>query len=394
MKKLFFIGALILLFIIPIFSQNYENAGMDYTKAIMQKTIKARITAFKAYIQQYPDTTKRFTKLAYYQLALNYFQNKNYSQAVRYGEKTKRFKDLGHGEEARIYLILGNSYAIKGSSLYNKELALKYTNKAISLARANKLNDVLSAAKNLKEKLTVPPPPSETSEQKIMRLVHQDEDYISAISFYRSLSNKDKINPSIHKAYSIALFKANKLDSALKEFVSMYAKEKTGITAYYIGNIYEKKAKRNRKLYNNAAKYYVESYLLYKKEEKKTNATSAKSYAKNMIVKKYNLQAKIDRYNAKQKKNQSSAARNKEEIASVKRQIRREKRRIDRAYPDIEPPAYEYDKTNKLQKKLKALKSGTSTYSDKEGLALQKEIKKVDIELNDLITNTKKRLEL
>jgi hypothetical protein len=192
MKKLFFIGALILLFIIPIFSQNYENAGMDYTKAIMQKTIKARITAFKAYIQQYPDTTKRFTKFAYYQLALNYFQNKNYSQAVKYGKKTGGFKDLGHGETARIYLILGNSYAIKSLSLYNKDLALKYINKAISLARANKLNDVLSAAKNLKEKLTAPPPPSETSEQKIMRLVYQDEEYISAISFYKTLSSNDK----------------------------------------------------------------------------------------------------------------------------------------------------------------------------------------------------------
>ena len=394
MKKLFFIGVLILLFIIPIFSQNYENAGMDYTKAIMQKTIKARITAFKAYIQQYPDTTKRFTQLAYYQLALNYFQNKNYSQAVKYGEKTERFKDLGHGETARIYLILGNSYAIKSLSLYNKDLALKYTNKAISLARANKLNDVLSAAKNLKEKLTVPPPPSETSEQKIMRLVHQDEDYDSAISFYKALSSNDKQKIKIHKAYTIALLKSNRLDSALKEFMSMYANEKTGATAYHIGNIYKKRAERNRKLYEIAAKYYVESYLLYKKEEKKTNAASAKSYAKNMIIEKYNLQAKIDRYNAQQKKNQSSSSRNEEEIASVKRQIRREKRRIDRAYTDIEPPAYEYDKINKLEKKLKALKSGTSTYSDKEGLALQKEIKKVDLELNDLITNAKKRLEL
>ncbi len=394
MKKLFFIGALILLFIIPIFSQNYENAGMDYTKAIMQKTIKARITAFKTYIQQYPDTTKRFTKLAYYQLALNYFQNKNYSRAVRYGEKTERFKDLGHGETARIYLILGNSYAIKSLSLYNKDLALKYTNKAISLARANKLNDVLSAAKNLKGKLTVPPPPSETSEQKIMRLVYQDEEYISAISFYKTLSSNDKQKNKIHKAYTIALLKSNRLDSALKEFMLIYANEKTGATAYHIGNIYKKKAKRNRKLYGVAAKYYVEAYLLYKKEEKKTNAMSAKSYAKNMIVEKYNLQTKIDRYNAEQKKNQSSASKNKEEIASVKRQIRREKRRIDRAYPDIEPPAYEYDKINKLQKKLKTLKSGTSTYSDKEGLALQRQIKKIDIELNDLIVNTKKRLEL
>jgi len=394
MKKLFFIGILTLIFIIPIFSQNYEDAGMDYTKAIMQKTIKAKITAFKAYIKQYPDTTKRFTKLAYYQLALNYFQNKNYSQAIKYGDKTKKFKDIGHGEEARIYLILGNSYAIKSLSLYNKDLALKYTNKAISLARANKLNDVLSAAKNLKEKLTVPPPPSETSEQKMMRLVHQDEDYISAISFYKTLSSNDKQKNKIHKAYTVALLKSNRLDSALKEFLSIYANEKTGITAYRIGNIYEKKAKRNRKLYNNAAKYYVESYLLYRKEENSTNATSAKSYAKNMIVGKYNLQAKIDRYNAKQKKNKSSAARNKDEIASVKRQIRREKRRIYRAYPDIEPPAYEYDKMDKLEKKLKALKSGTTKSSDKEGLALQKEIKKVDIELNDLITNTKKRLEL
>ena len=114
MKKLTFLLLIVLVTLSVTYSQDYDNAGMDYTKALYEnKTASTRIIALKKYIITYKDTSNKFVKLAYYQLALNYFENKNYSNAVKTGEKTFSLGDLGTGEEARLNLVLANSYGIK-----------------------------------------------------------------------------------------------------------------------------------------------------------------------------------------------------------------------------------------------------------------------------------------
>ena len=117
MKKLTFLLLIVLVTLSVTYSQDYDNAGMDYTKALYEnKTASARIAALKKYISTYTDTTNKFVKLAYYQLALNYFENKNYSNAISTGEKTLRLGNIGTGEEARLNLVLANSYGIKSYS--------------------------------------------------------------------------------------------------------------------------------------------------------------------------------------------------------------------------------------------------------------------------------------
>lgn len=89
MKKLLLALFVLIIVVFTAFPQDYDNAGMDFTKALYEnKTPSARITAFKAYIAKYTDTTNKFVRLAHYQLALNYFENKNYKSAIRTDRKS------------------------------------------------------------------------------------------------------------------------------------------------------------------------------------------------------------------------------------------------------------------------------------------------------------------
>ena len=176
MRRIIFIGLLAFMFILPCFAiqsgdERELSRTRDYTDAILKKTPLEKIKAFKAYIQKYPDTSQKFTKLAYYMLTVNYFHNKNYRQTLTYGQKTLKLGEMpSRGEQARLYLVVGNAYGIKDTSFYNKDKALEYTNKAISLARGHD-NEVLKAAKNLKNKLTAPPAKKITPEQTYNKLI-------------------------------------------------------------------------------------------------------------------------------------------------------------------------------------------------------------------------------
>ena len=234
---------LIVLIVITLsYSQDYDNAGMDYTKALYEnKTASARIAALKAYIKNYTDTSNKFVKLAYYQLALNYFENKQYSNAVKTGERTLKLGSIGTGEEARLSLVLANSYGIKSFSGFNKDKALKYVGKAINLGNEASDNDVISTAKKLKKSLTGPPPKKISPEQKI-KMHYSDEEYRQAIRYYNSLGASDKKNLEIKKIYAYSLFKAKRYDTALLTFKSLYQREAKGVYPKYMGDIYSKKA--------------------------------------------------------------------------------------------------------------------------------------------------------
>ncbi|MCK5004878.1 MAG: hypothetical protein KAS21_07310, partial [Candidatus Aminicenantes bacterium] len=187
MKKLILSLLIVLISITVAYSQDYDNAGMDYTKALYEnKTAAARISALKDYIKNYTDTSNKFVKLAYYQLSLNYFENKQYSNAVRIGEQTLKLGSIGTGEEARLNLVLANSYGIKSYSGFNKNKALKYVAKAINLGNEAADKELISTAKRLKKSLSGPPPKKISPEQKI-KMHYSDEEYRQAIRYYSSL---------------------------------------------------------------------------------------------------------------------------------------------------------------------------------------------------------------
>ncbi len=374
----------------------------DYVKSMQKKPGKERIAAFNAYLKKYPNSSPKFSALANYWIVLDYYQIGDYKETVSRGEKLLKSPMVGQfegGEKARLNLVIGNAYGVKSGAVFNKDKALKYTNACLAIAKKEGLSDVIKVAQSLKEKLTTPPPPSETPEHKMKRLVFQDESFNEAISFYKTLPQKDKDNIEIKKAYANALLKKGSFSPAANVFESMYKTKKTGGIAIKIAKCYEARAKKNSALYQKAAEYYVQGYVLYSKESKASNAKSAKSYANNMLVGKYKLKQRIDRFNAKYGKKNNQAAKNASQIASLERNIKREKRRIKKKYRKMgmDAPDWEYKKVKSMEKKLQALRSGSSSSSQgdsglAEKQAIEKEMKKIDAELKALIAKYKKIL--
>ena len=398
MRRIMLIIILVLLFLSPGFSiQSDDDAeisrAQDYTNAVLKRTPEEKIAAFEEYIKKYPDTSQKFTKLAYYMLTVNHFYNKDYRQTIDIGEKTLKLGDLPtRGEQARLFLVIGNAYGIKGTSFYNKDEALKYTNKAISLARGHD-SEVLKTAQDLKDKLTGPPPKQLTPEQKIKVLVHQDEDFSGAISYYRSLGSTDQKNPVIHETYATALMKANQFDSALKEFNAIYNQNKKAIIAKRIAEIYSNQAKRNKSYYDKSVDYYIESSLLFRKEGNFSNSNAALKLGKFQLFEKYDFNTKIKRYNAKQQQSQASKSKNEAEIARLERELRKHERHLRKTYEynDLDPPAYEIEKTEKMERQIANLKSGGSASEDAEGQMLLQERKKIEQEFEDRVREIKKQ---
>lgn len=395
MKKLILSLLIVLVSINFVYSQDYDNAGMDYTKALYEnKTAAARISALKDYIKNYTDTSNKFVKLAYYQLALNYFENKQYSNAVRTGEKTLKLGNIGTGEEARLSLVLANSYGIKSYSGFNKDKALKYVAKAINLGNEASDKDVISTAKKLKKSLTGPPPKKISPEQKI-KMHYSDEEYRQAIRYYSSLGTSDKNNLEIKKIYAYSLFKAKKYDTALLTFKALYQREAKGVYPKYMGDIYSRKAKSDKKYYDSAAIHYLEASVLYKKEGSSSNQKIAAGKAKVQLENKYGYKAKYNKYQSDIKKQQSSSQKNDKAIRDAKREVRNFKRYLRKTYTDVQAPQYELDKQTKLENKVTNLESGFSgsASGNSAGEDLLKLKKKIDAEYSSLLLKSKKKFE-
>ncbi len=392
MKKLTYLLLIVLVTISVTYSQDYDNAGMDFTKALYEnKTAPARITAFKKYISTYTDKSNKFVKLAYYQLALNYFENKDYSSAIKTGEQTLGLGNIGTGEEARLNLVLANSYGIKSFSGFNKDKALKYISKAISLGNEAGDNDVISTANKLKKSLTGPPPKKMSPEQKI-KMHYSDEEFKQAISHYNSLGSSDKNNPEIKKIYAYSLFKAKRYDTALTVFRSLYEKDKKGVFPKYIGDIYSYKARSNKSFHKSAAINYLEASVLYKKEGSSSNQKIASGKAKVELENKYGYKAKYNNYQAEIKKQKASSQQNEKAVRDAKRDVRDFKRYLRKTYRDVQAPQYELDKLEKLEAKAERAEGGSSSSSgSKSGEELLKLRKTIDKEYSELLAEAEKK---
>ncbi|MGD2085090.1 MAG: tetratricopeptide repeat protein [Candidatus Aminicenantes bacterium] len=395
MKKVLFVTLFMALVVLPcLFAQTNADREVKRTQDFIAATTKKgaeKVSALNAYIKEFPDTSSRWTRLAHYHLAIGYFELKNYGKAVEYANKTLKIGSLEAGEEGRLLLIIANSYGVKSASIFNQDKALEFANKTISFAESKKLPDVLSEAKKLKRQLSGPPPKKITPEQQI-KMHYSDDDFSAAISYYQKLGAADKANPEIHKTYANALFKANKLDSALKEFKALYSKNKKAIFALRIADIYAQKAKRNNSLNDSAVNYYLEASVLYGKEGNTNNLKVAYQKAEFQLFEKYGFNKKVQALAAQQRKNKASAEKNASEIRRAKYELRKLQRDIRRNYVDIDPPKYITDKVKELQKKIRALESGVSSQATDEAAKLEEEKKKIQNELKSLLAKVKKQL--
>jgi tetratricopeptide (TPR) repeat protein len=397
MKKLSLVLLISFFIILPCLGQDDIGYTKDYIDA-MQKTGNERISALKAYIQKYPDVTGQFTRLAYYWLALDYFQAKNYEEAVKRGEERLKMGNFGQGEEARMTLMLANSFAVKSASIFNKDKAMEYIEKAIDLGNKDNDKDVVKTAQDLKKSLSgpvAPPPPNLTPEQKIKRHASLDE-YSEAIAYYKTLGDSDKNNPEIQKTYANALFKVDQFDAALKEYQALQAKDQKANYALRIGEIYAKKAEKSKIMCDSAVNYFLEAGLLFQKEGNTSNAKMAFSNAEFQLFEKYDYNKKVKELEASQKKGAASAQKNLAAIKEKEKELRKLKKKIRDEYEsmDMGAPPYLEDQVSKLEQDIATLKAGGNTNDSGEFAKLETEMVRIQKELETLKANVKKRLNL
>jgi tetratricopeptide (TPR) repeat protein len=392
MKKELLHTLLVLVLVFPVFADKYENAGMDYTKCLYEnETPEARVKCFQGYLLTYPDTGKKFTRLAYCMLALNHFDTKNYVKTVEIGEKSLTIGVPDDGLLAKLLLAMGSAYGIDSSAVFDKSKAIKYTDQAIELAEKAGLKDIAQNARGLKTKLSAPPTPRMTPEQ-IFKKYYREGRYSEAIAQYKKLPDAVKNNPEIREIYAKSLLKSSQLDTALKEFTALYADNKKAKYATSISDIYREKAKRNRALYKDSAVYLIEASLLYQKEDNQANFNKAIKNAKYSYYELYNLNAKIDVYNKKTKPKPPSEEEIKKRVRKIEYLIRKEERKLEEKYPDTDPPDFELKTLNKLKKELERVKSGPGPVEDKEGAELLAQKEKVDKEFAALVVQVKSRI--
>lgn len=395
MNRVVLIGLIVIIFFSFCFSQDYNQIGVEFTKALYDnETHVARIKALKALVQKYTDTSNMFVKLAHYQLAINYFENKNYSNAIKAGNKRFTMGAFTEGLEARLHLVMANCYAIKGN-LYNKDKALKHVNNAIKIAKTGTDRKLIQAANNLKKTLAVPVKPSMKPEQKII-MHYQNEEYSKVISLYSGLSSNIKSKPEIHQIYAYSLYKANRLETALKEFKAIYSREKKGGTASRIADVYIKKAQKNKNHLNSAVNYFLEAGLLFEKEMNSKNRKAAFQNAKYWLFEKHGYNKEYRGVKDLIRREQSSAQKNKKAIRIKEKELRKYNRRLERDYynQDLDPPPYELKKLKKLEQEIKMLKSGGTSKSNAQIEALEKKKKDIEKEYESLKSEVKKLMKL
>lgn len=399
MKKLIFVLVFMSLIILPCLAQSDADKEVARTQEFVAASIKKgaeKIGALKAYIQKFPETSSKWTVLAYYNVAMESLLLNDCSQAVQYGEKALKM-ELGDAEHGRLLLILANAYGNKKGSVFNLDKGNDYVDKTISFAETKNLDDVLNEARKLKAQLAGPPPKKMTPEQQI-KYSFSLSDYNAVISYYQQLPASDKANEEIHKTYANSLFKADKYDAALNEFQALNNKGKKAIYASKIAEIYGIKAKRNKALVDNVIDAYLDASILYSKEGSSANAKTCMDTARYQLYEKYGTNDRIKKYNATVGTEQNSSKKNEVEIARLEKDLRKEQRRLRKEYEsqDIEAPQYELDKIKKLEKKIEALKSGASSSSaapkNDESKKLEEELKRVNQEFEDLVAKAKKRM--
>lgn len=381
-------------------TQNMENAGIDYTTALAKSSVGERIAALEAYIKNYPDPAQNvFTKLAYYWLTVNYYNNKNYDKAIRNGEKAITLGGLEAKLEATAYLILGSSFGVKSFSGYSQEKALKWAEKAIDFSQKNDISDIAKQAQALKNELSGAPkqPAKPLTNLEKIGLLYNQKKYEEVISLYNSFGETDKSDETIFEIYARSLMSANKLDAAVKEFTEAYAKSRKAINAERLGNIFLAKAKKEKKFYDQAINYYIEAGLLYKNEKNTPRQDALLKNAQYWLFEKYDFNAKIKKYNATVKPVKPVVS-NEKEIKKLERDLDKLERQLNETYGDVEMPGYEQEKLDKIQQQIDKLKGGGKKPAEDTNSAvaqeLMKEQQRIEAEFKTLSAAAKKKLGL
>ncbi len=377
-------------------AQGYENAGVDYTTAIQKKGGESRIRAFEEYVRKYPDAGQNiFTKLAYYWLAVDNYNTKQYNNAIQLGEKALALGIPDKKLEGDLYLVLGNAYGVKGSPKHDQSKALAMLDKAISMG-----GEPAQKAQVVKKALIEGPkvPTKAVTNLDRIGVMFQEKKYNEAVSFYGSLGAQDKADDKIFEIYARSLIASGKGDVAIRDLTTAYGAARKGITASRLAGLYQAKGKKDAKALDTAIDFYIEAALLFRKEGDRTREDAALKSAKYFHFEKYGYNQKVAKYNATVKSIKPAAgAANEKEIAQAERELASLERKLAAQYEDIEMPGYEQDKITKAQAKIKQLRAaaaGPAPDNSAEGQALVKEQQRIEAEFQSLTAKARQKLGL
>ncbi|MCU0285526.1 MAG: hypothetical protein MUF15_03910, partial [Acidobacteria bacterium] len=188
----------------------------------------------------------------------------------------------------------------------------------------------------------------------------------------------------------------DQVDAALKEFLGLYEKDRKGAYALRIGEIYAKKAEKNKANVDSAVNYFLEAGLLFQKENNPANVKVAFGNAEYQLFEKYDYNKKLKELEASQKKGAASAQKNQAAIKQKEKELRAIKKKIRTEYEsmDMGAPPYLEEQVAKLESDIETLKAGGSSEDNAEIAKLDAELTRIQKELETLKANAKKRLGL
>ncbi|GEM_PF-6149307 len=265
-----------------------DQKTLDYNKAVTARTPNERIRLLNEYLNKWTNTI--YHKYVYAQLCLNYYQIKKFDEATKAGEKALIYTDLEPDWRGQILLILADCYA---SNPKNKDYqkALSYINRAIKLAKTNNLFRLAKTAENAKNTILKLINIEKLSEIKSL---YEQKKYSQVISIINGMGEKERNRFEVLKFYALSLYKTGKIDLALTNFRRTYSIKKTGEIANIIAIILYRKSKNNKKLLDEAIKYFIRASKLFAKENNRKMSDKALARAQSLFFnEKHQINKKI-----------------------------------------------------------------------------------------------------
>jgi tetratricopeptide (TPR) repeat protein len=269
---------------------------LDYNKAVTAKTPEERIRLFNEYLKKWSNSI--YHKYVYAQLCLNYYQIKKFNEAIKAGEKALTYPDLEPDWRGQILLVLADCCA---SNPANKDYqkSLNYINRAIKIAEENNLYRLAQTAKNAKNavlKLI------NIGKLGKIKSLYEQKKYSQVISIIESMPEKERNKFEVLRFYALSLYKTGKPESALNSFRKAYSIKKTGEMANLMAIILYGKSKKNKKLLDEAIKYFIIASKLFAKENNKKMSDKALARAQFLFFNdKYKINKRIKEIEEKYK---------------------------------------------------------------------------------------------
>lgn len=389
----------IILFTFSSLLAQSENPDEAYIKAMTASNPVQQAKLLKEYIGKYAGKGTQYENFAYANLCLLAYEGKTAGETIEYGEKALALGGLDDLTKCKILIQVSGLYTNLGQNL---EKAKNYAFQAAQIAEANKKKEseaaaseqwnqlvgvgyfaqgqALEKAKNYKEAVSSYVNSYNITKNikslhglnvQILKSLKKIGRSLYELKSYREAEKAFELPVEIlkdlesHTLYARALHRNGRKEEALQHYKQVYAKQRSGDTAYNIGIILAEKAEKNPAFFSETIDYLLEASFLLSppSSEKAMELAQSLFFTLNKDL-KYNekvklLQAKNNRlqeltttFNNKfaDKAEDELSEADKKEIQSLHEEIKSEEAAIQKLEAEQKAAL---DKFNELIKKTK-----------------------------------------